>query len=64
MPKPKKLKKLSVKITEGVNVDYSENKVAVKPMDNDKSSSAKWGLMRTLIKEYLKINLYLSPIRT
>ncbi len=44
-----KLGELTAKVTEGVNVDYSENKVAVKPIDDDKSNSAKWGLMRTLI---------------
>ena len=43
------LGELSAKIVEGVNVDFSDNKVAVKPINDDKSNLSKWGLMRTLI---------------
>jgi len=43
------LGELSAKIVEGVNVDFSDNKVAVKPINDDKDNLSKWGLMRTLI---------------
>tara|TARA_B100000686_G_scaffold334692_1_gene402287 strand:+ start:6398 stop:6931 length:534 start_codon:yes stop_codon:yes gene_type:complete len=44
-----KLGELSLKIVEGVNVNLSDNKVAVRPINDDKSNLSKWGLMRTLI---------------
>ena len=44
-----KLGELSAKIVKGVNVNLSDNKVAVKPINDDKSNLSKWGLMRTLI---------------
>ena len=44
-----KLGELSTKIIEGVKINYNDNKVAVKPNNDDKSNISKWGLMRTLI---------------
>ena len=44
-----KLGELSAKIVKGVNVNLSDNKVAVKPINDDKSNLSKWGIMRTLI---------------
>ena len=44
-----KLGELSTKIIDGVKINYNDNKVAVKPNNDDKSNISKWGLMRTLI---------------
>jgi len=44
-----KLGELSTKIVDGVNVKLNDNKVAVQPLNEDKNSISKWGLMRTLI---------------
>ena len=44
-----KLGELSTKIVDGVNVKLNDNKVAVQPLNEDKNSTSKWGLMRTLI---------------
>ena len=44
-----KLGELSAKIVDGVNVKLNDNKVAVQPLNDDKNSSSKWGLMRSLI---------------
>ena len=44
-----KVGELSTKIVDGVNVKLNDNKVAVQPLNEDKNSISKWGLMRTLI---------------
>ena len=44
-----KLGELTEEITDLVNIEFKDNRVTVKPKNNDKESSSQWGLVRTLI---------------